>query len=372
MTRIVGIFLASLALGTWCAQATVSAQDPISELKTALDIAKSQAASSDGLDAAYEFIGIAEEANNAGNPEIATEAIAAFSSVVERAAEIAQRQSYMEGQNTLDQIVDLAFFARTNDIPAAETTLRKALGSLLPQLLANARRALAEAKEWTDKLAILGAIGELQAAAARVVLDQEASEIGIAFDAEAAIRDGEAAGDSARMQEIANLRRVRDEQLADAIANNVNAVAEEMRGDVPSSSDEGEIGEAMSADLSLGDTSCIETGMIPPGGAPDNWQAPPLLLKRLGDECVLSGRAPQAGRCTTVNLTFVCHVPGRESERITYVYRDTAEETFMRRACEGAIIEAAKLPATGPQFLNSSSRLVFTCGPVTEEIPSTP
>jgi hypothetical protein len=338
----------------------------VSDLRAALDNAKAQASSRQDLDDAYELIGIAEEANRGGDTAIATDAVAAFTGVIERAASRARTASFADGQDTLDQLVDLTFFARTNDIVAAESVLRISLRQLFPELLGAARKALDATADWPQQVELLAAIGEMQAAAARVKLDQEADDIGVIFDAETAKRDPLVADQPERAKDIAELRRVRDEQLAEAIANNVDAVAEEMRSAVPDGSDGGEIGEAMPADLSFGDTSCIETGMLPPDDAPETWQAPTLMLKRLGDECVLSGREPRTDRCDTRNLVFVCQVPGRESERITYVYRNTPEETYMRRACEGAVIEAAKLPTSGPQFLNAASRLVFTCGPVND------
>ncbi|MBL8642452.1 MAG: hypothetical protein JNK21_00855, partial [Rhodospirillaceae bacterium] len=95
--------------------AVATAQQPsVQELRLALASAKRQAESSDTLDAAYELVGIAEEAQNIKNTEIATDANATLISVIEKATQAAMNAGIADAHDTLDQLVDLSFFTRTS------------------------------------------------------------------------------------------------------------------------------------------------------------------------------------------------------------------------------------------------------------------
>jgi hypothetical protein len=344
------------------------------ELRESLDTAKREAANSQGLDAAYELVGIADAAQTSNIPDIIKDAVSALNSVVERATLAAMTASVEDAQDTLDQLVDLSFFSRTSNIAGADAALQKSLRTLFPKMTSDLRQTLAKPagapEQWAKALTSLGLLAELQAAATLMMLDDIAVAIAQTYDTEAGRLEDQARqiADSTQMgkamEELAGIRKIYDEQIADAKANNLATVAADMAKPGRVQPRDEESAEA-SADLSGISMACTEIGMIVPPGMASNWDGLLDVLPKLEEDCVLSGRAPTENRCTARDISFVCREPTSDiMEQLSFVYLGTPEERIMRESCKGERLSPAQLAGTGAVFKNTAMRRIITCSPV--------
>jgi hypothetical protein len=143
--------------------------------------------------------------------------------------------------------------------------------------------------------------------------------------------------------------------VADASANTVDAVAAQLR-----SSDKDDSGRSGSRPPSAGDSadgSCVETGYV--------GKAIAQKYQRSHDRaCVDSGRIPGTKRCPVANLSLACYARIPDGETITYVYRNTPEEAFLRKACSSDDqLPASRVPAAGAPFRSRDVSYAFTCAP---------
>ena len=343
---------------------------PLQDLRASLESAKQQAQKAEGLDAAYELVGIAEAADRQKRSEIATEAIGVFVGVTERATQAALQAPIADAQNTLDQLVDLSFFARTSNVAAADGVLQKSLRALFPKLMADLRRALATAgpgpEQWPEAVSNLSILGELQAATALTMLDDLTPGIGQAFDDEAKRLNAiaaQAAGAEREtyLSDLDAARKTRDEQLADAKTNNLSSVAANLN-----KSGRGEMDQQASSDADADiNASCTETGAVDPDGGMGNMQD---VATRLEEECVLSGRAPTESRCTMTNISYLCRQPGNDGmEELIYIYRGSPDEKSYRNGCKGDILGPAQAAGRTPPFSNAAMRRLISCAPVASD-----
>jgi uncharacterized protein YdbL (DUF1318 family) len=349
--------------------ATVATAQPpsVQDLRLALTSAKRQAESADTLDAAYELVGIAEESQKIKNDEIATEATTTLIRVIEKATQSAMNAGIADAHDTLDQLVDLSFFSRTSNVLGADDVLQKSLRLLFPKITNDVRLALAAISaaddRWPAAMTHLGVLSELQASAALTMQDDLAAVIKTTFDAEAARLEalaGQADGDRAQLAEdIAAARKTRDEQVADANANNLATVVAELKsGRGPKRLGETEPVDGLDGDAA---TTCVETGTVDQEG---NMYANQDLISRLEEECVLSGRLPSEDRCPTRDLFFVCRDATPDTERIIYTYRGTPEERTARENCKGDVLSLTGLSGVPPAFKNTAMRRIMSCIPL--------
>lgn len=344
------------------------------ELRASLDSAKRQAAETKGLDAAYELIGIVDAAQTTKLPDVAADALNILNGVLERAAQAAVNAPVEDAQDILDQLVDLSFFARTSNITGADAVLQKSLRALFPKMISDIRisltKPISQPEQWSSSLVTLSMLGELQAAATLVMMDDIAASIAQIYDSEASRLSGLAtqiADTSQREKTVADLidgRKIRAEQVGDARKNNLTTVAAEMAKPGRKQPKDEESAEA-SADLSDSSQACTEVGMIAPPSMSSNWDGLQDILPKLEEECVLSGRTPTENRCPGRNLTFVCRELTNEStERLIYVYEGTPEERTMREKCKGDRLAALQLTGVGAVFKNTAMRRILTCAPI--------
>jgi hypothetical protein len=381
--RFSGLLLAILLLveGASAAQmqtdATQFAQaQSVRELRASLESAKRQAAESEGLDAAYELVGIAEAAQNGGAQDLTSETVGLLNSVLDRATQSALSASIEDAQDTLDQLVDLSFFARTSKVTGADAVLQRSLRTLFPKIVNDVRAALGlgnnRFESWQKTLSDLGVLGELQASALLMMLDDVAAQIGAAYDVEAARLESlmqQMSNDEQRTRAAADLterRKIREEQLADAKANNLATVAAEMSKPGRARPEDEDSAEAADAYGEIAMT-CVETGVIAPDGMTSNWDGLLEIVTKLEEECVLSGRVPTESRCPGRDLSFICREPlDEKTEQLTYVYKGTREETSMREACKGERVGSSAVAASGASFKNTAMRRILSCAPVPE------
>src|SRR5690606_7703640 len=145
--------------------------------------------------------------------------------------------------------------------------------------------------------AVLNELAFLQASAAQVNLEDMATLVDGAFEAEASrlmLMAESAGGDSVHIAEgLADARSERARLIKEAAAENINVVAEQMQsgvgraagGDRPlprSSSGEAD-------NLQDDAMSCVETALAFPPDAD--------MRRELATACAVSGRAPAPGRC---------------------------------------------------------------------------
>ncbi len=344
------------------------AQPPsVQDLRSALSNAKRQAESSDTLDAAYELVGIAEEAQNAKNTDISKDATTTLVRVIEKATQTAMNAGIADAHNTLDQLVDLSFFSRTSNVLGADDVMQKSLRLLFPKITGDVRAALAvsntSSERWPVAMTNLSILGELQAGALLTMLDDLAANIETAFNAEAARLETLAQSSSNNraelLEDLSAARKNRDEQVKDAKTNNLNTVVAEMN------KSKREDARQESSDLptipSDATMTCLETGVLDQEG---NMYANQDMTTKLEEECVLSGRVPSEDRCPTRELFFVCREASATTERIIYTYRGTPEEPKARENCKGDVIGLPGLAGKPPPFKNTAMRRIMSCIPL--------
>jgi len=338
--------------------------DAASALRSAFRDAAREAKSSDELNPAYELLGLADTAQKQNLPQIAAEAAAAFADLVKRATKKALNTGGSELEDTLDQLVDLRFMARSANLPLPQAALDDAMVSLFPPVAAAVQRKVDAAEAWDEKLRYAEDLAELQASATQIMKDELARDMGAAFDlktTELEMLAGQSEDQEARarmLEDLAGTRQARDERIANANANNMNVVAALMRSqdDKAGYARPQDSGVNVPPELAAGTRSCIETGF---SGKPD-----PVVLRSAESACINSGRVPSEQRCPTRNLAFLCRdvVPG--GEKMTYVYRGTPEEFYFEHRCSADNLVAAEaVAASGPAFRNAATALGFTCAP---------
>jgi hypothetical protein len=321
----------------------------------------------DTLDPAYELLGVAGNARARNLKDMADGAAGAFADLMQRATASAQRKGGSAAQDTLDQMVDLRFFAETTQIEKTVSTLDAAMRQLFPAVAKGIEQRLDATQSWDDKLTALRDLATIEASSTQVLLTDVASPIGATFDRHISALEAKAnahadAAERAReLSDIEEVKRSRAEQIADATANNVSAVAKQMQssGRTAGSSQvmRSEAGSDLPAELTEAEGSCIETGYPPDKNMAD--------MRRTHDrDCVNSGRVPIRGHCAVASLSMICygHVPG--GEKITYVYSGTVAETYFRKACaEADRVPSANVPPNGASFRDAGMKLAFTCAP---------
>jgi hypothetical protein len=331
------------------------------ELQATFDSAAASAKVSDGLDPAYDLLGIAGSAQARGMKPLGDKASAAFVDLVQRSAAVAQRKGGSLARDTLDQLIDLRFFARSQDVAAAMAGIDTALRGLFPFVAQAVEKRFDTATEWDEKLDALNDLASLQAAATQVLMNDLAGTTGAAFDTRlAAVQDlanqpTDETERGRRLNGVAESKRSREEQIADAKANNVETVANLKASGRTEESTRGNTGESVSPEL-MGETSCIETGYRPGIAA---------TQQRTHDrECVNSGRLPSTQRCPVANLSLACYQPLTNGEKIIYAYRNTPEEGYFRSKCaKDDVIPGNKVPPSGAPFRAPDVSLAFTCAP---------
>lgn len=325
---------------------------------------------SDTLDAAYELVGIIDEAQRIIAPDIAKEATTTLNIVIERATQSAITSSMADAHDTLDQLVDISFFARNSFVTGADTALQKSLRTLFPKITSDVRTALAisttSADRWPVALANLSVLGELQAAATLMMLDDLAGDIDSAFGAEAARletlaqQSADPESQARLLDDLTAARKSRDEQLIDAKANDLKSVAAEMGRADPANA-RGQESTAAAGFVEI-DNTCIETGVLDDDG---NMYATQDQRVQLEEQCVLTGRLPSEARCPTREIVFVCRdVLNPTTERITYTYRGTPEAETARERCNGDVLPVVQMPGATPAFKNPAMRRIMSCLPV--------
>ncbi|MBL8629123.1 MAG: hypothetical protein JNM81_05815 [Rhodospirillaceae bacterium] len=345
------------------------AQPPsVQELRSALASAKRQANNSDTLDAAYELVGIAEEAQKAKTTEIIQDATTTLIKVIEKATQSAMNAGIPDAHDTLDQLVDLSFFTRTSNVLGADDVLQKSLRLLFPKITGDVRLALTTsnttAERWPVAMTNLSILGELQAGAVLTMLDELSATIESGFNAEYARLEAlaqSAANRESLMEDLKAARKNRDEQVKDAKANNLNTVVAEM------SKSKGEQDRQESSDLATAggdaDMTCLETGILDQEGSMSAGQD---VMSKLEEQCVLSGRIPSEDRCPSRNLYFLCRSAEPATERLIYTYRGTPEERSARDTCTGEVLPLSEAAAKTPAFKNPAMRRVMSCIPLGE------
>lgn len=338
----------------------------IPDLRAALSSAKKQ---TDGLDAAYELVGIADSAQQQHEPDIVKEATGALIQVLERAAAAAMKAPVADAHDTLDQLVDLSFFARTSNVTGADEVLQQSLRALLPKLTRDVRSELQSAdisaERWPVALTNFSTLGELQAAAVLTMQIDIAQDIAADFENEftrlkAMTQKAPETSRAAMTEDIEAAKKNRDEQIADATANDLAAVVAEMtRGDQKASGRDTDMDSGGETDVDL---TCTETGAI---GQESGGNFDHSKITKLEEECVLSGRVPTDDRCSAPNRLYACRQTVSDSmEQLIYVYRGTPEERKFKDTCKGDILTAAQLTGPAPAFKNKAMHRIMTCTPV--------
>ena len=161
------------------------------ELQASLEAAKRQAAQGNGLDAAYELVGIIDAAQTGKLPDVSQDAVRTLNGVLQRAAQTALLSNLEDAQDILDQFIDLSFFARTSNVSSADASLQSSLRTVFPKMTGDLRLALvkpiANPGQWIITLTNLSMLAELEAAASLVMLDDIAASIRQSYDFEAAL-----------------------------------------------------------------------------------------------------------------------------------------------------------------------------------------
>ena len=325
------------------------------ELQQAFDAANTSARASDSLDPAYELLGNAGTAQSRSILPLAPNAAAAFVDLVQRATAAAQRKRGSAARDTLDQLVDLRFLAKSEEVQPAMKALDVAMRTLFPEVSDALQKSIDAAKDWDERLTLLGELASLQGSAVQVMMDDVAAAIGAAFDARVVTLDKIASQDSddaeraRKLGGLADAKRTRTEQTADAAANNVDAVAAHLKSG----------GKARSMDAGV--SSCMETG----------YRSKQLAQQNRADHdraCVDTGRGPAiGGHCPVANVSLACYGRVADGESITYVYRDTPEEAAAQKSCAAADqLPGNRIPAAGAPFRAKDVSLAFTCAPSTE------
>ncbi|TAL01179.1 MAG: hypothetical protein EPO08_11180 [Rhodospirillaceae bacterium] len=376
---VLGVVLAG-SVAAWAQPGDNAAS--AADFKSAYDAAITDAKGSESLDPAYELLGVAGNARQRNLTDMATGAANAFSDLIQRAATAALRKGGSVAQDTLDQLVDLRFFAGTTQIEKPATALDAAMRSLFPVVAKTLESRADSAPNWEDKLGALRDLASLQASATQVMLDDMATPIAAAFDTRVAAAETSATAEedtaerARRLGALTELKRSRTDQVNDAATNNVSAVAQQMgssgRTAGTSPLQRSEAGADVPAELIEGEGSCIETGYHLENGNPaGSQQIVPTdpELRRIHDrDCVNSGRVPSTDRCSMSNLSLLCYARLPGGEKITYAYRDTPADAYFKKTCAADdLVPADKIPKSGVSFHSPGVRLAFVCAPAGSE-----
>jgi len=353
------------------------------DFKRAYDSAIADAKGNTTLDPAYELLGVAGNARQRNLTDMTAGAANAFADLIQRVTANAAKKGGSTAQDTLDQLVDLRFFAGTTQIEKTTTALDAAMRGLFPVVI-TIIETHAAAPNWEDKINALRDLASLQASATQVLLGDIATQVGTAFDTRAAAAETQANADednaerARKLGALNELKRSRDDQVKDAAVNNVNTVAQQMEASGRTAGSgplqQSEAGADVPADLIEGEGSCIETGyqIARAAGTAGQRIAPtdPDLRRVHDRDCVNSGRVPSTGRCSTVNLSLVCYARLPDGEKISYAYTGTPSESYFRKNCTPSdLVPAAKIPKTGPTFRNPDIKLAFVCAPAGSDTP---
>jgi hypothetical protein len=359
---------AAMMLSNAWGQTADTTESP-AEFKHAYETAMADAKGRDTLDPAYELLGVAGSAHERGLNDLAANAAGAFADLVQRATATATRKGGSTAQDTLDELVDLRFFAETTHLDKATGALDTAMRMLFPVAAKTSAHRAESSAAWDEKLSALRELAGLQASATQVMLADAAKNIAENFTAQVAVLSGQAAAETdevergRKLADVEELKRSHDEQISDATNNNVTTIAQQILSSGRSSQMlHSEADADLPQDLAEGDGSCIETGYRVDHSA---TAVPDAELHRRHDrECINSGRVPTTSRCTTANLSFVCYSRLQNGEKITYVYRNTAAESYFRKSCPNEdAVPGNKVPRGGASFRNNDVKLVLICAP---------
>ena len=341
------------------------------DLTQAFESAQASAKGSDSLDAAYELLGIAGSSQQRNAKALSDKASAAFVDLVQRSSAAALRKGGTTARDTLDQLVDLRFFARSQELTTAMNALDTALRSLFPAVAQALEQRIDTATEFDDQIESLNDYASLQASAAQVLMNDIATRIGSAIDTRlvkletAANQATDAMERGRRVNAVAESKRARDGQVADATANNVDAVASQLKasGNRTEESTRAPTGEEVRADL-IGESSCIETGY-------HSKPSDPQVQRTHDRECINSGRVPTTtNRCPMKDLSLTCFEKfANNGETIIYIYHNTPEEDYFRSKCgKEDLIPGDRIPASGATFRGKDTTLAFVCAPSGHEV----
>ena len=217
------------------AQGATERVEPAGDLQKAFETALASAKGSESLDAAYDLLGVAGTAQERGLKPLAEQSATTFVELVQRASAAALRKGGSTAHDTLDQLVDLRFFARSQEVVPAMTGLDAALRSLFPAVAKDIEQHIDKATEFDDQVAALSELTSLQASAAQVLMNDIAARAGAAIDARlvkletAANQAAEDSERGRRLNSVAEAKRAREEQVADATANNVDTGAVQLK-----------------------------------------------------------------------------------------------------------------------------------------------
>ena len=233
IAQVLTCSLAALSLAATLTFCPAAAADKATAegLRSAFLEAARDAKLTDELDPAYELLGIAEAAQQQDIPQLAAEAAGSFADLVKRAAAKALKTGGALAEVTLDQFVDLRFMARTANLTLPQSALDDAMTKLFPSVRTSLETKFNQAAEWAGKRAAADELADLQASATQLMNDDLAGDMGAAFDrktAELETLAGQAEDEETRTQmhdALAESRKLRDDRVADAKTNNINAVA---------------------------------------------------------------------------------------------------------------------------------------------------
>jgi len=347
-----------------------TAASSAADFKVTYDAAMAEARETEALDPAYELLGVAGNARTQNLNDMANSAADAFAALIQRATLAAQRKGAGYLQDTLDQLVDLRFFAETTRIPRATQALDTAMRALFAPVARGVEQQMDAAATWEDKTTALRELVSLEASATQVKLADVAKSIGAGVDMRltsqttAASMVADPAERQQKLKEIEDFKHTRSEQIREAAANDMSKVAQQ----IESGGSEGstrqprsEDGGPVSEDLLDADGSCVETGLRLTEQMPISESD---LHRAQQRECVNSGRVPTTERCSTANLSFVCYTRITDGERITYAYRGTAAEAYFRQACAaGDLVPGMQVAKNGAPFRSPDVQLSTVCAP---------
>jgi len=375
---------ACLALGAFLVAGAAYAQSgdaasSAAEFKRAYDSALTGAAGNDTLDPAYELLGVAGNARERNAKDMANGAADAFAQLIQRATAAALKKGGSVAQDTLDQMVDLRFFAETTQLEKTTTALDVALRTLFPAVAKANEQRIDTAANWDDRVSALRDLIGLQASATQIKLDDVAASLAVGVDTRLTGADAVATADpdtaerARKAGEVEELKRARVDQLNEATANNINAVAKQMQssGRTAGSSQvtRSEAETDVPEDMAEGDGSCMETGYRTKRSAAGAQSTPDASRRAHDRDCINSGRVPATSRCSTDNLTMVCYSAIQDGERITYIYSDTPADSYFRKSCPaGDVLAGNKVPKDGAPFRSSDIKLAFVCAPAGSDI----
>ncbi len=365
---IVGLVL--IGLSVWQCVPAVAADLSPSErarLQASLEAARPGPGGDRQLDAAYELLAVADTATKGGGTDIAASATAALISVIDNAGLTGSGTVDLgRAQDAIDQLLDLKFSAGSAGLDSVLSAIDRSMRRLFLVVEGGLSKAVSAGDDFDSRLQSLAAMADLQASAAQANLAEEAATIGRSFDIgfQELSEEAHTVTGSDRIAALDGVRTSREERLADAVANNVQTVAAELRSAEQSEGadliDEStDVGETLDNEEFVEDSICVETGVVGEPASP--------LAETLQRACVLAGHTALVARCPMRDLSFVCYRSEQNAESIVYVYRGTPEEETMRLTC-GAdnIVESGGVPADGAPFRGPAVNLALTCAPIGE------